>query len=135
MRMRSVPRMVMSMHPKIIYVSGKYRARTIFGKLWNIWKARRVAERLWREGWICICPHCNTLLFDEDTPYIIGDCEIISRCCDAVYMLRGWEESEGSRIEYSVAQRLGLEILLEEDEDIKTFDTAEELIKDLRKTE
>jgi len=98
---------------KIIYVSGRYRARTVFGKIWNIWKARRVAQRLWGEGWIVICPHCNTILFNESYPYITGDCEILRRACNTIFMLRGWEESEGARIELDTAKKLGLEIYYE----------------------
>lgn len=98
---------------KIIYVSGKYRARTIFGKLWNIWKARRAAQKLWKEGWIVICPHLNTFLFDESLPYIEGDCEIIHRCCDAIYMLPNWDGSEGAQVELRQAKRDGLGIYFE----------------------
>lgn len=43
---------------KVIYVSGRYSARTVFGRLWNIYKARRVAIRLWKEGWGYIALVC-----------------------------------------------------------------------------
>jgi hypothetical protein len=33
--------------------------------------------------------------------------------CDAVYMLRGWESSEGARLEHRVAQALGLKVFLQ----------------------
>ena len=100
---------------RIIYISGRYRARTIFGKLWNIWKARRAAQKLWKEGWIVICPHLNTFLFDESLPYIEGDCEIIRRCCDAIYMLKDWMRSEGAIQEWGCAIRHKREIYYEEE--------------------
>ena len=101
---------------KIIYVSGRYRSRTWLGKVWNIYKARRAAQRLWEGGWVVICPHMNTALFKEDgIPYIAGDCEIIKRCCDAIYMLKNWEKSEGAQIEMATAKIKGIEIIFEGD--------------------
>ncbi len=99
---------------KIVYVSGPYRAKTIMGKLLNIWRARQVAIRIWRLGGICICPHMNTALFKEDgMPYIAGDCEIVKRC-DIIYMMRGWESSEGAKIELATAKNYFLEVIYAE---------------------
>ncbi len=33
--------------------------------------------------------------------------------CDAIYMLRGWEKSNGASLEYQIANALELEILYE----------------------
>ena len=99
---------------KIIYVSGRYRAKTWLGKVWNIYKARRVAQRLWEGGWVVICPHMNTALFKEDDiDYIEGDCEIIIRCVDVIYMLKGYESSEGAMLELATAKIKGIEIIYE----------------------
>ena len=97
---------------KLIYVAGRYRAKTWFGKVWNIYKARRAARRLWLEGWACICPHMNTALFDEDCPYIDGDCVMVARC-DAIYMLKGYRSSEGALLELATAKDRGIEIIYE----------------------
>ena len=99
---------------KIIYVSGAYRSKYgLMGVLWNIYKARRVALRLWRENWIVICPHLNTFLFPEDgIDYINGDCEIVRRC-DAIFMLRGFRNSKGAMIEYGIALHHKKEIIYE----------------------
>ena len=97
---------------KVIYVSGKYRAKTIFGVALNIWKARRVARRLWKDGFAVLCPHLNTAFFKEDSAYIHGDCEFVKRC-DAIYMLKGWQNSAGASIEFQVARENGLEIHFE----------------------
>ena len=35
--------------------------------------------------------------------------------CDAIIMLQGWKDSEGAQKEFKKAQRLGLEVLFEED--------------------
>lgn len=34
-------------------------------------------------------------------------------CCDAIYMLKGWENSEGAKEEYVYANKLGLNIIKE----------------------
>lgn len=34
--------------------------------------------------------------------------------CDAIYMLKGWQESAGAKIEHKLARDLGLEIILGE---------------------
>jgi len=34
-------------------------------------------------------------------------------CCDAIYMLKGWEESKGAKEEYVYANKLGLKIIKE----------------------
>ena len=65
---------------------------------------------MWRENWVVICPHLNTLMFREDLPYIEGDCEIIRRACDAIYMLKGFNHSEGALIELEQAVKYGKEI-------------------------
>lgn len=51
--------------------------------------------------------------WDEDTPVktiasvLLGD--LVG--CDAIYMLRGWEQSKGARAEHAVAVWIGLEII------------------------
>ena len=99
---------------RIIYLSGAYRSKWgLIGTLINIWKARRVAQRLWKQGWVVICPHLNTALFDSNDkiPYLQGDLEIITRCCDALYMMKNWYKSVGSNVEHRVAVELGLQIV------------------------
>lgn len=36
--------------------------------------------------------------------------------CDSVYMLRGWQDSEGATLELSVARAIGLDVFHEEGE-------------------
>ena len=42
--------------------------------------------------------------------YMLKDIEILFNC-DAIYMLRNWGQSKGSRIERAIAIELGLEII------------------------
>lgn len=100
---------------KVIFVSGPYRANNLQGVLANIRKARKVSLKLWLEGWAAICCHSNTALFDGAAPdniWLEGDLEILRRC-DAIYMIDGWENSEGAISEFKLAQELGLEIIYE----------------------
>lgn len=100
---------------KVIYIAGPYRAGDLQGILNNIKRARRVAARLWGQGWAVICPHSNTALFDglaNDSVWLKGDLEILSRC-DAVYMMDGWELSEGASQEHTLATMLNKEIIYE----------------------
>ena len=105
---------------KVIYVAGKYRGDSAWETYYNIHLARLAAWRLWNEGWAAICPHSNTAFFDggasfsDYNKWLQGDLEILRRC-DAIYMLRGWDKSEGARQEWELAKELGLEFHYEGD--------------------
>lgn len=102
---------------KVIYVAGRYRSKCE----WQLEEAIRHAEdtalKLWEYGWAVICPHKNTAHFGGaldilDETWLRGDLEILHRC-DAIYMLRGWEQSEGAQEEHKLALREGKEIIYE----------------------
>lgn len=40
-------------------------------------------------------------------------CCAMLRCADAVFMLRGWENSDGAIAEHALAKKIGLEIIIE----------------------
>ena len=95
---------------EVIYVAGKYRAKTEWELVCNIRHAEEVALKLWREGWVVICPHKNTQNFQGALPdevWLDGCLEILKRC-DAIYMLDYWWESEGAKAELQLALELGL---------------------------
>ena len=106
---------------KVAYISGSYRARTIFGVIWNILKARKVALKYWRRGYAVICPHMNTALFDGKCPddvWLKGGIAFIRRLRpaphkDVVIMMEGWRMSEGAKAESAAAAKRGVEVRLD----------------------
>jgi len=94
----------------VIYVSGPYRGDVAA----NIARAWLVAQGLWARGFAVICPHCNSAFMDGAN-FIQGDLDIIERLRDgdALYMMRGWEQSDGACLERDLAQRKGLRIYYE----------------------
>ena len=46
--------------------------------------------------------------------YMRGDIELLLSC-DGIYMLKGWEESKGAKLEYEIATALKMKVLYEED--------------------
>ena len=108
---------------KVIFTSGPITARTPYQRFLYVRHAEEVMVRLLKEGWAVICPRKNTKNLDgainrnlatEHQFWLRVDLAILHRC-DAIFMLRGWERSRGSRMEYKKAKELKLEILYEED--------------------
>ena len=100
---------------RVIYVAGKYRAPTRSEIGLNIQRAEKVARRLWGEGYAVVCPHMNSAHFDgtvADHHFLEGGIEILTRC-DAIYMMRGWQDSFGAMAEHAVAMELDMEIIYE----------------------
>ncbi len=100
---------------KVIYVAGAYRNSTEWGLVENIRHAERASIRLWQDGWAVICPHKNTAHFGglcPDDTWLKGDIEMLKRC-DAIYMLKNWDKSEGALLELATAKNEGIEILYE----------------------
>jgi hypothetical protein len=98
---------------QVVFISGPYRAATIRGIQENIRRAEEWMIKFILAGWAVICPHKNTALFDglaPDETWLKMDRELLSRC-DAVFMMPGWEKSEGAKAERQEARRLGLRII------------------------
>jgi hypothetical protein len=98
---------------KLVYVAGPIRAKTTWDVTLNIRRAEEIATRMWREGVVAFCPHSHLMVSQDaitDEEWIAGDLELVRRC-DAIYMLPGWQDSDGSRDEYVCATRHGLTIL------------------------
>ena len=102
---------------KLIYVAGRYRVKADSSQAENILHAQRVALRLWELGYVVFTPHLNTANFNwysslPDEVWLNGGLKFLE-LCQAIIMLKGFEESEGAKRELEVAIGKGLEILYE----------------------
>lgn len=91
----------------LVYISAPYSTGGTTMEQ-NLANARRVAVRLWQDGYHVICPHLNTAHFEQDCTctwedYIAGDLDMISRV-DAVIALPDWESSKGAKVEVEYAK-------------------------------
>ena len=81
-------------------------------------KAFDAAERkLSKKGWDVVCSPANV---PEEQPLreiMALELDWIARCADAVYMLRGWENSKGAQCEWALARALGLQIIYQDVEE------------------
>jgi len=100
-------------HRNILYICGPYRASTVHGMKRNIRLAEKAMEWAWVHGWTPLCPHTNSAFIDglvPDRVILAGYCKLLLRC-DAVLLLRGYEESEGAVAELSLAEERNITIL------------------------
>lgn len=103
---------------KVVYIAGPYRAKTERELVLNIRLAETAALRVWCAGAVALCPHMNTAFFGgafglPDEVWLKGDKELLERC-DAVYVLRDWKKSEGTRREIEHAQEMGMFIFYQD---------------------
>jgi hypothetical protein len=99
---------------KVAYVAGAYRAKTKIGILINIIKARRIAKKLWKMGYVVICPHSNSAFMANkqlpESVFLDGYLSLLSRV-DVVVLRPGWKKSAGTMEEVQVAFNLGKQII------------------------
>ena len=98
---------------KIAYIAGPYRAKTVFSRMLNIYRARKIAIKYWQKGYAVICPHTNSAHFDgkaSDSTFLDGYLKLVE-VSDVIVMLPGWLNSTGSQNEHKLAIKLGKEVI------------------------
>lgn len=109
----------------VVYVAGPFRAMNERGDqdMWrvqqNVMAAMNVALKVWKLGAVALCPHANSMFFTgagDDAMWLNGSLELMRRC-DAVVLVSGWEQSQGTLAEIREAQS----------EAIPVFESVEEL--------
>ena len=98
---------------KVVYVAGPYRNNTVLGTMANIDRARKVAMVIWKMGYVAVCPHTNSALFDEvthESVFLKGYLELVKRC-DVVVVVPNYHESEGTLAEIEVALLNGIPVI------------------------
>lgn len=106
---------ILGMSKPVIFISGPFRGRPNieWNRQQNIRRAEEAALHVWRSGAVAICPHKNTEHFDgaaDDAIWLDGDLEILSRC-DAIFMVQGWNTSQGAEAEVKFAREHGISTL------------------------
>jgi hypothetical protein len=92
---------------RFVYIAGPIRAATEWDKIANIRRAEEVATV------VAFCPHAHLMASQDaisDEEWIAGDLEIVARS-DAIYLLPGWKDSDGSRDEHITAAQHNLKVL------------------------
>ena len=97
---------------KLIYVAGPYRAESAWEVEKNIRRAEEAGLTLAGLGACPVIPHTMFRFFNglrTDEFWLEATLQLLSKC-DAVYMVPGWENSEGSIGEHAHAQAHGFQI-------------------------
>ena len=93
-----------------VYISGKISGTNLTETRKRFAAAAKVTKKL---GYEPVNPFENGLT-DHDTweAHIVKDIATLLQC-KAIYMLQGWQDSKGARIEHYIATEIGIPIMYE----------------------
>ena len=105
-----------------LYIAGKYSDNNVITILDNMRRGMRMATRALLAGFSPFCPWCDhhfQLMLRDGETLTVEDYYRYSmawlRRADAVYVLKGWESSKGTKAEIYVAMSLGIPVYYESD--------------------
>lgn len=101
------------------YIAGPYSGADIIIILGNIRQGINKAAQLMREGYAVFCPFLDFLIALMPGKQISKEAYQSNsmawvECCDVMYVLPGWESSNGTKREIARAQELGIPIFYEQ---------------------
>jgi nucleoside 2-deoxyribosyltransferase len=116
----------------IIYVAGPFRGKNAWEVEENIRRAERAGFSLAERGFMPLIPHCNTRFFNgtlTDEFWLEGTLELLKRC-DAVFLVDGWSNSQGTQKEVEEAKKLGIPVYYETTDKFFTPDFLKHVLED-----
>lgn len=72
---------------------------------------KRAETKLKKEGYLVFNPTCIPVIFNY-WEFMKIDLSVLE-CCDKIYMLRGWQNSRGAKIELARAIELNIPVMYE----------------------
>ena len=106
---------------ELSFEKGEDYARSIGKDFINPFQAMKT--RYWASKYLPLSMdgffNCEAYLIsptDEDAwvKFMLADLAILMTSCDTIYMLKGWENSKGARIEHFTALEMGIQVIYEE---------------------
>lgn len=93
----------------VIYVAGPMRG---YPEL-NFPAFYEATDGLKEEGWVVLNPAETPMGLKSPKAYLLIDLMMLAEA-DAIYMMKGWEDSKGACLEHAWAEVLGIEIFYED---------------------
>jgi hypothetical protein len=95
---------------KLVYIAGPFRAATAWEVENNVRNAETMGYEVAKLGAMPMIPHANTRFFHgqfDDQFWIVGTLLLLERC-DAMLVLPGWENSQGTKGEMRLCEDRGM---------------------------
>jgi nucleoside 2-deoxyribosyltransferase len=97
---------------RLIYIAGPFRSANDNGVEANIRRAEALGLEVAKLGASPVIPHANTRSLHHHVPesFMLEATLELMRRCDALVLVEGWQDSQGTRDEMCEAHFLGLPV-------------------------